>query len=237
MAGKVKRKAVALISGGLDSLLAAKLVQEQGIEVQGVAFVMSVASTSVRDFSHNVHIASNEAGIPVKIVDISKEFLNILKSPKHGYGSNMNPCIDCKIFMLRKAWEVMKEEGADFVVTGEVLGERPMSQRRDALNIIRKSSSLDGYLLRPLSAKLLDETIPEKEGVVDRERLLDIEGRSRKRQFELARKYGIKKFFPPAGGCLLADPIFAKKVKDLIDTDSLAIKNIDLLKYGRHFRM
>jgi tRNA U34 2-thiouridine synthase MnmA/TrmU len=233
----MKRKAIALVSGGLDSLLAAKVIQEQGIEVQGVCFVMSAAAISVERFSRNVREAAGDAGIPVKVVDISKEFLAVLKSPKHGYGSQVNPCIDCKIFMLRKAKKMMKEERAGFVVTGEVLGERPMSQRRDALNIITKGAGLEGYLLRPLSAKLMEETVPEKEGAVDREKLLDINGRSRKRQFELAEKYEIEKYFYPAGGCLLTDPAFSQKVKDLMKTGNLTAKNIDLLKYGRHFRL
>jgi tRNA U34 2-thiouridine synthase MnmA/TrmU len=233
----MKKKAIALISGGLDSLLAAKVIQEQGIKVHGVTFIMSAASRDIRAFKKNVKDASKEAGIPVKIVDIAKEFLNVLKSPKHGYGAYINPCIDCKIFMLRKAKDMMEKEGASFIITGEVLGERPMSQRRDALNIIKKDSRLKGHLLRPLSAKLLEETIPEKEGLVDRSKLLNISGRSRKPQFALADKYGIKKYFTPAGGCLLTDPAFTKRLKDLIENEGLTIEGLALLKYGRHFRL
>ena len=233
----MNRKAIALISGGLDSLLAAKVIMEQGIEVLGVAFVMQFASRDVRAFREHVDEAAADAGIPTRFVDISEEFLKIVKDPRHGYGSNLNPCIDCKILMLRFAKDIMQEEKAGFVITGEVLGERPMSQRKDALNMIRKRSSLEGYLLRPLSARLLEETAPEMEGVIDREKLLDISGRSREAQLELAKKYDLRKFFTPAGGCLLTDPIFARRLKDLISRDDLNADNVSLLKCGRHFRL
>jgi tRNA U34 2-thiouridine synthase MnmA/TrmU len=233
----MKEKAIALISGGLDSLLAAKVVGEQGIEVLGVVFVMPFASRDIQGFKKNVQEAATDAGIPIRFVDIAKEFLEVLRAPRHGYGANLNPCIDCKILMLDFARKIMQEEGADFVITGEVLGERPMSQRKDALNTIKKRSQLGGRLLRPLSAKLLDETDPEKTGIIDREKLLAFSGRSREPQLKLAEKYGLHKFFAPAGGCLLTDPIFARKLKDLIDKDSFTQDDIDLLKYGRHFRL
>ncbi|MFC1644385.1 tRNA 4-thiouridine(8) synthase ThiI, partial [Candidatus Omnitrophota bacterium] len=160
----MKKKSIALISGGLDSLLAAKTIMKQGIEVLGVVFVMQFASRNVQRFMERVREATGDAGIPVRFIDISKEFLEVLKSPRHGYGAHLNPCIDCKILMLRRAKKVMQEEGASFVITGEVLGERPMSQRKDALEMIKKESSLGDKLLRPLSARLLEATLPEKEG-------------------------------------------------------------------------
>jgi len=233
----MKRKAIALISGGLDSLLAARVIMEQGIEVQGVCFVMSFASKNIKSFIDNVKEASSLAKIPVEIVDFAEEFLEVVKNPKHGYGANINPCIDCKIFMLQKAKSLMDKYDAGFIVTGEVLGERPMSQRRAALNIIQKQSTLEGLLLRPLSAKLMKETLPEEEGVVDRAKLLDMKGRGRKKQFALAEELGITKYFAPAGGCLLTDPRFTDRLQDLIVRDMMDEKEIKLLKYGRHFRL
>ena len=233
----MKKKAIALVSGGLDSLLAAKITQGQGVDVRGLVFVMQFASRDIKKFKAHVKEAAAEADIPIRFVDISKEFLEVVKAPKHGYGAHMNPCIDCKILMLKAAKEIMRDEKAAFVLTGEVLGERPMSQRKAALDMIEKNSSLTGYLLRPLSAKLLKETVPEKEGIVDRAKLFDIEGRSREPQLKLARKYGITKFFAPAGGCLLTDPVFARKLKDLVSADRFAMDEVSLLKYGRHFRL
>ena len=230
-------KAVALVSGGLDSLLAARVVKEQGIEVIGVTFVMPFASRNVEKYKKEVKEAADGANIPVKFVDISKEFLKIVQKPKHGYGANINPCIDCKILMIREAKKIMEKENAQVVVTGEVIGERPMSQNRKALLTIKEESTLENNLLRPLSAKLLEETYAEKENIVDREKLLDISGRSREKQLELARKFGIKKYFTPAGGCLLTDKIFSEKLKDLLASDDFSEGNIELLKYGRHFRL
>ncbi|MGC8844083.1 MAG: tRNA 4-thiouridine(8) synthase ThiI, partial [bacterium] len=180
---------------------------------------------------------AREWGIPLLEIDITDDILKLLKAPPHGFGSQMNPCIDCHALMLRKAKEIMEEVGASFVATGEVLGERPMSQNREALRIVEKESGLEGLLLRPLSAKLLPPTIPEKEGWVDREKLLDIKGRSRKRQLELAEKWGIKDYPFPAGGCLLTDPQFSKRLKDLLDNKELTKENVVLLKLGRHFRL
>lgn len=231
------RRAIALISGGLDSLLAARVVMDQGIEVEGVSFVIGFASKDNRTFERNVKAKAAEINLPLRIIDISGEFLEVLRAPKHGYGANINPCIDCKTLMLRKAKEIMEKEGFDFIITGEVLGQRPMSQRRDALNTIKNHSGLGGHLLRPLCAKLIEETIPEKEGIVDRSRLLDIRGRSRKRQMELAEKYGLKDYAQPAGGCLLTDPGFAERIKDLMAHGSLDMENVNLAKTGRHFRI
>lgn len=233
----MKKRAIALISGGIDSILAAKVIMDQGIEVLGISFVIGFASKENRTFEEHVKKTAGEIDLPVRIIDISEEFLELLRAPRHGYGANINPCIDCKILMLKKAREIMEKEGYGFIITGEVLGERPMSQRREALNMILRDSGLKGYLLRPLSAKLLEETVPEKEGIIDRNGLLAIKGRSRKPQMELAEKYGIKRIAQPAGGCLLTDPGFTARVKDLMAHGQLDDDNIQLLKVGRHFRL
>ncbi len=233
----MNKKAIVLLSGGLDSILAARLMLEQGIDVEAVHFHIGFASCGGEEGAGAAEKAAMALGIKFTRIDITEEYLEVFKKPKHGYGANVNPCIDCKIFMLKKAKEYMGITGASFLVTGEVLGERPMSQRRDALNIIEKQAGVRGILLRPLSAKELDLTIPEKEGVVDREKLAGIVGRSRKPQFALAEKFGIKEFPNPAGGCLLTDPGFARRVKDLIAHKAVDIENLKLLKIGRHFRI
>lgn len=232
------KKAIALISGGLDSALAAKLIKEQGIDIVPLNFKIPFCHRDKKISSKDklCWVADN-LGKDLKVVDIREEFLELLKNPKHGFGSNINPCIDCKILMLRKAKELMKEWNAAFVVTGEVLGQRPMSQYRRALEIIEKESGLEGLVLRPLSAKLLVPTIPEKEGWVCRDRLLDFSGRTRKPQMELAKILGIKDYPNPAGGCLLTDPEFTRRLKDLVTHQELTMDNIELLKIGRHFRL
>jgi tRNA U34 2-thiouridine synthase MnmA/TrmU len=181
--------------------------------------------------------AVDTLGIPLKVFNVSEEYLDVVKHPKHGYGSNMNPCIDCRIFMLKKTKAYMEVASASFIVTGEVLGQRPMSQRRDAMRLIEKEAGLEGFILRPLSAKFLPVTIPEKEGWVDREKLLSIQGRSRKPQMKLADHFGIRDYPCPAGGCLLTDPGFARRMKDLIHYDpNFSLNDVHLLKVGRHFR-
>ena len=232
----MKTKAIALISGGLDSLLAARVIMDQGIEVSGITFVMTAASTDAEKAGEQIQLAAKDAGVETRVIDISEEFLHIVRSPRHGYGKNANPCIDCKIIMLKKALDIMKKEKAGFIITGEVLGERPMSQNRRSLDLIRDASGAAGYLLRPLSAKLLPETEPEKQGTVDREKLLEISGRSRKPQLELARRYGLKKYSAPGSSCLLTDPGFSRKVADLLEHNALGMEEMDLLKIGRHFR-
>jgi tRNA U34 2-thiouridine synthase MnmA/TrmU len=232
-------KALALLSGGLDSTLAAKVVLEQGIELEALNFLTVFCTCTNRGASC---LASQKAvetlGISLKVFNISEEYLEIVKHPKHGYGSNMNPCIDCRIFIMKKAKAYMEKTGASFIVTGEVLGERPMSQRRDAMRLIEKEAELEGFILRPLSAKLLPPSIPEKEGWIDRDRLLNIQGRSRKPQMELAAHFGIHDYPCPAGGCLLTDPGFARRIKDLITHDpDFSLNDVHLLKMGRHFRM
>ncbi|TSC52381.1 MAG: Thiamine biosynthesis protein-like protein, partial [Parcubacteria group bacterium LiPW_39] len=175
-------------------------------------------------------------GVPLREVDIREDFLAVLKKPKYGYGAGMNPCIDCHALMLKKAGEIMRSENFDLVATGEVLGERPMSQHKQALKIVEKEAGLEGYLLRPLSAKLLEPTIPEKEGLVDREKLLDISGRSRQRQMALAEKFGIKNYPTPAGGCALTQEGFARRLKELMEKKpKFSAEDVDLVRFGRHF--
>lgn len=227
-----KHRALALLSGGLDSTLAIWLILKQGIEVIGVNFTTPF-------FTPKKAIESAKfLNIPLEIVDITDEYLNILKNPKYGYGKNLNPCIDCHAFMIRKTLELMKKYNADFIITGEVLGERPMSQNKNSLNIVAKYSGAEDYILRPLSAKLLPPTKPERERWVDREKLLDIQGRSRKRQLELAKEIGLENIPTPAGGCLLTEPIFSKKLLDLLkNKEDVTRRDLELLKIGRHFRL
>ena len=232
-------KAIALLSGGLDSTLAARVMMEQGLELEALNFMTVFCTCTNRGATC---LASQKAvetlGIPLRVFNVSEEYLSVVKHPKHGYGSNMNPCIDCRIFMLKRAKAYMEASGAAFIVTGEVLGQRPMSQRRDAMRLIEKEAGLEGLILRPLSAKGLPVTIPEKEGWVDREKLLKIQGRSRKPQIELAGHYGIHDYPCPAGGCLLTDPGFAKRIKDLMaHNPDFSLNDVHLLKMGRHFRL
>jgi len=231
-------KAIALLSGGLDSTLAARVVMEQGVELEALNLMTVFCTCTHRGATC---LASQKAvetlGLPLKVLNVSEEYLCVVKGPKHGYGRNMNPCIDCRIFMLKKAKARMEESGAAFIVTGEVLGQRPMSQRKDAMRLIEKEAGVEGFVLRPLSAKVLPATVPEKEGWVDREKLLEVQGRTRKPQMALAEHYGIHDYPCPAGGCLLTDPGFAKRMKDLMTHDSnFSLNDVHLLKMGRHFR-
>lgn len=228
---KDKLKAVALFSGGLDSILAVKFIQEQGIEVKGVNFKTPFFGLD------EAFMIAKDLDIDLKIIDITGELLEVLKNPKHGFGKNMNPCIDCHTLMFKKAGEYMTKIGASFILSGEVLGERPMSQNRNSLSLIERESGLEGRILRPLSALLLTETIPEKEGLVDRNKLWDISGRSRKRQIELAAKMNLKDYPSPAGGCKLTEPEFSKRLKDLFAQKKFSLEEIELLKLGRHFRL
>jgi tRNA-specific 2-thiouridylase len=232
-------KAIALLSGGLDSTLAAKIVLDLGIELEALNFLTVFCTCTTRgETCLASQKAVNALGIPLKVLNVSEEYLPVVKNPKHGYGSNMNPCVDCRIFMMKKAKAYMEEVGASFIVTGEVLGERPMSQRRDSMRLIEKEASLDGLIVRPLSAKLLPASVPEREGWVDREKLLKIQGRSRKPQIQLADHYGIRDYPCPAGGCLLTDPGFAKRMKDLLlYVPDSSLNDVHLLKMGRHFRL
>jgi len=230
-------KAIALLSGGLDSTLAVKLILDQGIEVEALNFVTPFCTCNRKGRCEAQHVAE-EFGIPWKTIASTEEFFQVIREPKYGYGSRMNPCLDCRILMFSRARERMEEIGAAFVFTGEVLGQRPMSQHRQAMRIIDRESGLDGRLLRPLSAQLLEPTIPEKEGLVDREKLLAIQGRSRKPQMALAEEHGIADYPCPAGGCLLTDPGFAKRMRDLVHSrPDFDLNDVNLLKVGRHFRL
>jgi len=225
-----KSSALVLLSGGLDSILAIKILQEQQVNVTGLTFVSYFFNANAGKK------AVEQLGVKHKVVDFSDEHLEMVKGPCYGYGKAMNPCIDCHLLMIKKAKEIMDEEGFDFVATGEVLGERPMSQNKSALELIEKESGLKGYLLRPLSAKLLSPTIVEQKELVDRDKLFDISGRSRKRQMALAEEYGIKEYPTPAGGCLLTDLQFGQRLRELLDHwPNASGKDVELLKLGRHF--
>lgn len=227
---KKKVKALVLLSGGLDSILAVKLLLEQGMEVTAINFRTNFCGPS------HARLAAEMLDVKLREINIRQEFLPILKNPNHGYGSGLNPCIDCHALMLKKAGEIMRSEGFDLVATGEVLGERPMSQHKQALDIVEKDAGLKGYLLRPLSAKLLEPTIAEQEGLVDREKLLAISGRSRKAQMALAAQYGIKDYPSPAGGCALTEKDFASRLKELMaNKPDFTPEDVDLVAIGRHF--
>jgi len=224
-------KALALLSGGLDSILAARLLTEQGVEVIGVSFISPFFDAI------SAKRSAEEAGIELVVIDFSEEILKIIASPKHGFGRHVNPCIDCHGLMLRMAAARMEELGASFVVTGEVVGQRPKSQMRFGLQAVERESTLKGLLLRPLSARLLPPTVPEERGWVDREKLLGLHGRTRKPQMELANKFGITRYASPAGGCLLTDENYARGVRDLIEHEQLDIQAVKLLAVGRQFRI
>jgi len=232
-------KAIALLSGGLDSILAVRLLLDQGIEVESVNFVSVFGTFTSKSGSRmEAKVAAERLGVELTVFNYSKDLMELIRQPRYGYGKNMNPCIDCRVFTFKKAREYMRQRGASFLITGEVLGERPMSQRRDSMRIIERDSGSDGLLLRPLSAKLLPPTVAEEEGLVDRDKLLSIQGRSRKPQIALARELGIDYYPSPAGGCLLTDPGFARRMRDLMEHDSnFTLNDVRLLKIGRHFRL
>ena len=232
-------KAVGLLSGGLDSTVAIQLMLDQGIEVTAFNIVSAFCCCTPHSSScSSAATAVKTLGIELRTVNVTDEFLPIVANPEHARGSGMNPCLDCRILMFRKAKEYMDEVGASFIVTGDVLGQRPMSQRRDAMKLIDNESGLTGYVLRPLSAALLEPTVPETEGWVDREKLLAVSGRSRKPQMDLADEMGIGDYPCPAGGCLLTDPIFAQRLRDLLrHAGELWKEDVTLLKLGRHFRL
>jgi tRNA U34 2-thiouridine synthase MnmA/TrmU len=245
-----QRKAIALISGGLDSLLAAKVVQEQGVHVEGINFFTGFCveghthairkKDQARPKRNNALWVAEQLGMKLHIIDIVEEYKEVLLNPKYGYGANMNPCLDCKIFMVKKALQWIEENGFDFIITGEVVGQRPMSQRKDTMPVVSKNSGADDLLLRPLSAKNLPETRPEREGWVDREKLYDFSGRTRKPQMALARRFGIEDYAQPAGGCcFLTDEQYSHKLADLWQargSREYEMDDIMLLKVGRHLR-
>jgi tRNA U34 2-thiouridine synthase MnmA/TrmU len=232
---KAKVKALALLSGGLDSTLAVKLILDQGIDVEALNFVSPFCLCGKSGCG--AAETAKTLCVPLKVIRIGEEYLRMVRKPRHGYGRNMNPCIDCRIFMLKKAKRYARETGASFIFTGEVLNERPMSQHLTALKTIEKEAGLMDEVLRPLSAKLLPETLVEQKGLVDREKLMAIRGRSRKPQIELAKRFNIKDYPCPAGGCLLTYKEFADKLKDLFDHKKhVSVDDVNLLKVGRHFR-
>lgn len=224
-------KCLALLSGGLDSILAARVIMEQGIDVVGLCFVTPFFGPE------SARRAARTLGIELVEHDLTDEFFEMMKQPRYGFGGNMNPCIDCHGLMLKTAHGLLDEYSASFLATGEVLGERPMSQTRGGLNAVLKLATDRDLVLRPLSAKLLEPTRPEREGWIDREKLLDFSGRGRKRQEELARKHGIREYPQPAGGCLLTDIRFSKRLKELLEHEGFVREDIELLKLGRHFRI
>ena len=233
---KKRIKAIALLSGGLDSILSLKLILDSGIDVVCLNLKTPFCTCDGRERCFSSEL-SEKFNLRLIRIFRGEDYLKIIKNPKYGYGRNMNPCIDCRIFLFSKAKELLEKEGADFVFTGEVLGERPMSQRRDAMKLIEKESGLSGLVLRPLSAQLLEPTIPEKESWIERERLLAIKGRSRKPQINLAFNLGISNYPCPAGGCLLTDVNFAKRLKDSFSHKEDSLRHIGFLKIGRHFRL
>jgi tRNA-specific 2-thiouridylase len=246
----MQRKAVALISGGLDSLLAARLMLDQGVHVEGINFYTGFCveghthairnKDKDRPKRNNALWAAEQLGIKLHIVDVIDEYKDIVINPQHGYGANLNPCLDCKGFMVRKAHEWMQEQNFDFIITGEVIGQRPKSQRRETMPIVARESGAGDRLLRPLCARLLPPTLPEREGWVDREQLLDFNGRSRKPQMALAEGFGFRDYAQPAGGCcFLTDSNYSNKLADLWQARGerrYELDDIMLLKVGRHLR-
>lgn len=232
-------RAVALFSGGLDSTLAILTILRQGIEVEAITFLTHFGCdiSDRSSCSKNPFSSAEKFGFTVKLCHLADKFIEIVKNPKFGHGKNMNPCIDCRILMLKEARVFMDTTGADFLITGEVLGQRPMSQMRKTLSLIDREAAVKGLVLRPLSAKLLEPTIPEIKGIVDRERLYEFSGRSRKPQIALAKEFGLTDYPAPAGGCLLTEPNYAYRLKDLLTYNpNPDFKDLNLLKVGRHFR-
>ena len=244
------RKAVALISGGLDSLLAAKVIQEQGIHVEGINFYTGFCveghthairkKDKAKPKRNNALWVAEQLGIKLHIIDIIEEYKDVVINPKHGYGANLNPCLDCKVFMVQKARQWIEKKDFDFIITGEVIGQRPMSQRKDTLPVISRDSGANELLLRPLCAKNLEPSKPELEGWVDRDRLYGFEGRSRKPQMALAASFGFEDYAQPAGGCcFLTDKQYSHKLADLWKARGerrYELDDIMLLKVGRHIR-
>jgi len=227
---KEKTRGLALLSGGLDSILGVKVLQKQGLDITGISFVSYFFNNDL------AKKAVKELKIELKTIDISNDHLNMVKNPIYGRGKTINPCIDCHLMMIKKAGEFLKKNNFEFISTGEVLGQRPMSQNKQAMRLIEKESGFEGYLLRPLSAKLLKPTIVEEKGLVERDKLLDISGRSRKKQMLLANKWKIKKYPSPSGGCILTDINFGEKLKKLFEKwPNCNGQDVQLLKIGRYF--
>lgn len=220
------------MSGGLDSQLAIKVLERAGAEVEALCFSSPFFSSDL------ARKTADALGVKLNIIDFTDDIISLVENPKRGFGGAMNPCIDCHATMIKRAGELMVERGFDFVATGEVMGQRPMSQNKQSLGIVERDSGLKGRLVRPLSAKLLEPTIPESEGILNRDALLDIQGRSRDRQIALAEEFGIKEYPSPAGGCKLTEDGFCRKLKDLKDNETLVNRRlVELLVVGRRFRL
>ncbi|MDB4342246.1 tRNA (5-methylaminomethyl-2-thiouridylate)-methyltransferase [Nitrosopumilus sp.] len=239
MTEEKKKKVVALLSGGLDSQLAIKMMQEQGFDVSAVAIKTPFCDFDCgRGCGFEIRERADDLNVNLKTVYLGDEYIEMLKHPKHGIGAGFNPCIDCRSMMFDAAKKHMEEIDAEFIISGEVLGQRPMSQHAPALRTIENESNLVGKIVRPLSAALLPETDPEKDGLIKRENLGMIRGRTRRDQLDMAKKYGIENPPNAGGGCLLTEPQFGIKAKDLFShTKNPTINDIDLLKIGRHFRL
>jgi len=230
-------RAICLFSGGLDSILAVKVLQAQGVDVRAVRFVSPFfGSRYLANPSPLIQEVAEKWQVRLEVVDITEDYFPVLKSPDHGYGKNFNPCIDCKILMIRKAKEIMEASAARFIATGEVIGQRPMSQRRDTMRVVERDSDVEGLLLRPLSAKLLTETMPERKGWVDRDSLYGFSGRGRSNQIKLAKSLGVTNYPSPAGGCILTDPALSKRIEFMVKTrEDIGTGDISLCRIGRHF--
>lgn len=227
-------KALALFSGGLDSLLAIKIIKDMDIEVLALHF--DIGFIGKNDKSEALRDILDQIEVPLKVVDIKRQFFDeVLFKPKYGYGKYFNPCIDCHGNMFSHAFSMLESEGASFVISGEVLGQRPKSQRAEALLQVEKLCNAQGLVVRPMSAKLLPITIPEQKGWIDREKLLDIHGRGRERQLKMVEEYGIKNFAKPGGGCLLTEISITNKIKDLKSHREIVFEDMEMVKYGRYF--
>ena len=232
MAEKETIRALGLLSGGLDSQLAICVLKAQGIEVEVIVFDSPFYNPAA------AKKASKALGVPLRVIDFTEDIVGLVNDPPHGFGGNMNPCIDCHARMLKRAGEIMTQEGFHFLFTGEVLNQRPMSQNRRSLGIVAHDSEFDDLVVRPLCAQHLEPTKPEREGWVDRSRLLSLNGRSRKPQFALAEEYGLKEYPSPAGGCRLTEPHYSERLADLKEHEGLDdTRALTLLRYGRHFRL
>jgi len=235
---KSKKKAIMLLSGGLDSRIAMKMMLDQDVQLHALNHLTFFCTcTSKSSCKHEAIKAAEEFDVPIRVRNVTEKFLKIIENPPHGHGSGVNPCIDCRILLFKNAASLMQELDASFIVTGEVLGERPMSQRLEAMKLIERRAGVEGLVLRPLSAKMLEPSIPEQHGWVNRDALCSISGRQRRPQFALAEKLGINDYPCPAGGCRLTDPNFARRMRDLMSNEGLTLPQVQLLTLGRHFRL